>query len=72
LQECLDGLLIIAKDFLTNLNLKTFQIYPLLSLGFIVGANYFHNKFNFLQCEELMGKVFDSSVFNVALFENLF
>jgi hypothetical protein len=72
LLEYLDGLLIIAKGFLASLNLKTFQIYPLLSLGFIAGANYLHNKFNFLLCEVLTGRVFDSSVFNVALFENLF
>lgn len=72
LLEYLDGLLIIAKGFLASLNLKTFQIYPLLSLGFIADANYLHNKFNFLLCEVLMGRVFDSSIFNVASFENLF
>ena len=72
LPEYLDGQLITVKGFLASLNLKTFQIYLLLSLGFNVIVNYLHNKFSFLQCEVPKGRVFDSSVFSVTLFENLF
>lgn len=72
LQEYLDGLLITVKCFLASLNLKKFQIYLLLSRGFIVIENFLLNKFNFLQCEALKGKVFDSSVFSATLFKSLF
>ena len=68
----LGGLPITAMGFLADLNLKTFRIYLSLSLGFIAIKNYLHNKFSFLRCGVLKGRVYDSLVFGVASFESLF